>query len=64
MRTLSRRVGLGLWRRKRGEMKTSGFSRCVVRFASELNGWGGFNTEGEEVAEARKHRLKDGILVR
>ena len=39
------------------------FLRCAVRFASEFERWGGFDANEEGAAEARLHRIKDGIHV-
>lgn len=40
------------------------FLRCAVRFVTEFDGWGGFDTEAEDAELVREQRKKDGIYVR
>lgn len=40
------------------------FLRCAVRFVSEFDGWGGFDTEAEDAELVKGQRKKDGIYVR
>lgn len=40
------------------------FLRCAVKFVSEFDGWGGFDTEAENAELVKEQRKKDGIYVR
>lgn len=55
------RVGAETWRHNDdGDW----FLKCAVKFVSEFDGWGGFDTEAENAELVKEQRRKDGIYVR